>query len=326
MEAADALDHAAHVARAEGALIGGPIALSTSIDSRVRCPGRLATVRKLVVFDRPDMCLARFVLGCRGRFCALRSPRWRLRPRCQSNLELRGSLMNRFLVRALPIAHRGACGVRLSPARRLDSHPVRRQQLYLRSCRSGDELQRGERPRPHRRDERRESEWLESVRASSVGRRSRDLQAVHRRGRPRLRRVDIGAQRRFAARSLSEHQPGRLGSARQYRQPEMGRRGAAGLERRAAAATSRGRTRTSAFSTSTRTSSRITSTPASRRDPSSHRRPEHHRRPCCGEGRSAGTAAQRAALCIAGTGGAANPNSAVANRVQYGQNDQGQSE
>ena len=86
-----------------------------------------------------------------------------------------------------------------------------------------------------RRDERRQSRAARILRASSVGRRSRNLQAVHGPGRSRLRRVDIGAQRRFAARSLSQHEPGRLGSPLQYRQPEVGRRRAAGLERRAAA-------------------------------------------------------------------------------------------
>ena len=71
-----------------------------------------------------------------------------------------------------------------------DLDPVRRQQLHLRPCRPGDELQRRQRARPdgtaqvparqHRRQQR--------LRAAPLGRRGRHLQAVHGAGRAGLRR------------------------------------------------------------------------------------------------------------------------------------------
>ena len=69
-----------------------------------------------------------------------------------------------------------------------------------------------------------------------VGRRAGHLQGVHRAGRPRLRRLDLGAQRGVAARPVPQHRQRRLGPARQRRVADLGRGRAAGAERRGAAA------------------------------------------------------------------------------------------
>ena len=72
--------------------------------------------------------------------------------------------------------------------------------------------------------------------AASVGRRAGHLQAAHRPGRPRLRRLDVDAQRRHAARPLPEHRQCRWDLRGNIACAEVGRRRAAGAERRAAAA------------------------------------------------------------------------------------------
>ena len=86
-------------------------------------------------------------------------------------------------------------------------------------------------------------------------------------GRPRLRRVDVDAQRSHAARPLPEHRQRRLGPARQHRQAQVGHRRAAGAERCRAARRVAARTPTTRSSAPTPTRSRSTSTSVRRELP-----------------------------------------------------------
>ena len=81
----------------------------------------------------------------------------------------------------------------------------------------------------------REHNRLQSVRAASLGWRSRPLRGLRQSGRPRSRCRHLGPQRRDAAGPIPQQQSCRMGFARQRREPGLGRRGAAGQQHPAAA-------------------------------------------------------------------------------------------
>jgi hypothetical protein len=124
------------------------------------------------------------------------------------------------------------------PARWRRLISLRGQQLHVWPRRSGHELQCRQCEGPDGAGSRhhvREHDRLQSVRAASLGWRSRPLRGLRQSVRPRARCRHLGPQRRDAAGPIPQQQSCRMGLARQRREPGLGRRGAAGQQYPAAA-------------------------------------------------------------------------------------------